>query len=173
MEATTSAPRVAVLGLGAMGLPMATRLAATLEVTAFDVVPERVELAVQGGARAASNAAEACQGADAVVIGVRNQEQFDATMFGDHGAATTLAPGSVVILTSTVGTGVVQQAAERLRPHGIDLLDAPVSGGAVRAAAGDLLIMVGAPEDVIERVKLVLDRLASTVYVVGPHAGDG
>jgi 3-hydroxyisobutyrate dehydrogenase len=173
MTSTNPGPRVAVLGLGAMGLPMATRLASTLPVTAFDVVADRVELAVQGGAQAAASAADACRGADAVVIGVRNQEQFDATVFGDAGAASTLAPGAVVILTSTVGTRVVEDAAERLRVHGIDLLDAPVSGGAVRAAAGDLLIMVGAPDEVIERARPVLDLLASTLYVVGPRPGDG
>jgi 3-hydroxyisobutyrate dehydrogenase len=169
----TDGPKVAVLGLGAMGLPMAGRLAESLEVTAYDVMPERTELAVTRGARAATSAAEACASASVVVIGVRNQEQFDATVFGEAGAAATLARGSVIILTSTVGAAAAVQGAERLQQHGIDLLDAPVSGGAVRAAAGDLLIMAGAPDEVIERARPVLDLLASTLYVVGPRPGDG
>ncbi|MFD1720308.1 NAD(P)-dependent oxidoreductase [Amnibacterium endophyticum] len=172
-DSTDRKPKVAVLGLGAMGLPMATRLATALEVSAFDVMPERIALAVEGGATAATSAADACRGADAVVIGVRNQEQFDASMFSEEGGATTLAPGSVVVLTSTVGTDVVIDAAARLEERGIGLVDAPVSGGALRAAVGDLLIMVGAPDDVLERARPVLDLLASTVHVVGPNAGDG
>lgn len=166
-------PKVAVLGLGAMGLPMAGRLAETLDVTAYDVMADRTDLAVARGARAASSAAEACASASVVVIGVRNQEQFDATVFGEAGAASALAEGSVIILTSTVGAAAAIQGAERLKQHGIDLLDAPVSGGAVRAAAGDLLIMAGAPDEVIERARPVLDLLASTLYVVGPRPGDG
>ncbi|MGT2425028.1 NAD(P)-dependent oxidoreductase [Amnibacterium kyonggiense] len=173
MDETTRTMKVAVLGLGAMGLPMATRLASALEVSAFDVMPERIALAVQGGATAATSAADACRGADAVVIGVRNQEQFDASVFSEHGAAAALAPGAVIVLTSTVGTGVVVDAAARLQQLGIDLLDAPVSGGAVRAGIGDLLIMVGAPDEVIARARPVLDLLASTVHVVGPRPGDG
>jgi 3-hydroxyisobutyrate dehydrogenase len=107
------------------------------------------------------------------VIGVRNQEQLEASMFGEQGAARVLAPGAVVVLTSTVGTGAVVAAAARLQESGVDLLDAPVSGGAVRAAKGDLLIMAGAPDAVIERARPVLDRLASTLFVAGPNPGDG
>jgi 3-hydroxyisobutyrate dehydrogenase len=166
-------PQVAVLGLGAMGLPMATRLAETLPVRAFDVVPDRIALAEQGGATPAESAPAAAQGADVVVIGVRNQEQLEASMFGEQGAAAVLAPGAVVVLTSTVGTGAVVAAAARLQESGVDLLDAPVSGGAVRAAKGDLLIMAGAPDAVLERAKAVLDRLASTLFVAGPNPGDG
>lgn len=166
-------PAVAVIGLGAMGLPMAGRLADTLPVRAFDVAEERIHLAVARGASGAASPAEACRGADVVVIGVRNQEQFDASVFGADGAASTLAPDSVILLTSTVGAGAVVAAAERLSGRGVALLDAPVSGGAVRAAAGDLLIMVGAPHDVIARARPVLDLLASTVHVVGPRPGDG
>jgi len=170
---TDQNPQVAVLGLGAMGLPMATRLAETLPVRAFDVVPDRIALAEQGGATRADSAPAAAEGADVVVIGVRNQEQLEASMFGEQGAAAVLAPGAVVVLTSTVGTGAVVAAAARLQESGVDLLDAPVSGGAVRAAKGDLLIMAGAPDAVIARAKPVLDRLASTLFVAGPNPGDG
>ncbi|MDH2443819.1 NAD(P)-dependent oxidoreductase [Amnibacterium sp. CER49] len=169
----TRAPQVAVLGLGAMGLPMATRLAETLPVRAFDVVPDRIALAEQGGATRAGSAPAAAEGADVVVIGVRNQEQLEASMFGEQGAAAVLRPGAVVVLTSTVGTGAVVAAAARLQESGVDLLDAPVSGGAVRARNGDLLIMAGASDAVLSRAEPVLDRLASTLFVAGPNPGDG
>jgi 3-hydroxyisobutyrate dehydrogenase len=166
-------PTVAVLGLGAMGLPMATRLATALPVVAFDVFAERTALAVAGGARGADTPAEACREADVVLIGVRNAEQLDAALFAPGGAAGTLRRGAIVVLTSTVGTDVAQDAALRLAATGVDLLDAPVSGGAVRAGTGDLLIMVGAAPEVVERARPVLDLLATTVHVVGPNPGDG
>lgn len=165
-------PVVAVLGLGAMGLPMATRLASALTVYAFDIVAERTQLAVEGGALLASSPADAAREADVLVIGVRNQEQLESAMFGPDGAMESLRAGAVVFLTSTVGTQVAEDAAARLAEHGVDLLDAPVSGGALRAAAGDLLIMVGGSKSVIERAQPVLDLLASTVYTVGPQPGD-
>lgn len=169
----TTPPTVAVLGLGAMGLPMATRLASALPVVAFDVAAERTRLATDAGARAAATPAEACRDADVALVGVRDAAQLDAALFGPDGMAEGLAEGAVVVLTSTVGTDVARLAATRLALQGVDLLDAPVSGGAVRAAAGDLLIMVGAAPDVVERARPVLDLLASTVHVVGAAPGDG
>jgi len=171
--APSAPPVVAVLGLGAMGLPMATRLASALPVVAFDVFAERTDLAVAGGATAASTPAEACASADFALIGVRNAEQLDAALFAPSGAAASLRAGAVVVLTSTVGTEVAREAARRLGERGVDLLDAPVSGGAVRAAAGDLLIMVGAAAEVVQRSRPVLDLLASRVVEVGPNPGDG
>lgn len=166
-------PRVAVLGLGAMGLPMATRLADSLPVRVFDVAPERVAEAARAGARAAASPAEAVADADVVVIGVRDAAQLEAALFGSTGAAPSLQPGAVVLLTSTVGRDVARAVADRLSDGGVDLLDAPVSGGPVRAGTGELSIMVGAAPEVVERARPVLDRLSTATYVVGPHPGDG
>ena len=174
IDSTTSGrPVVAVLGLGAMGLPMAARLATSLVVHVFDVVADRVRLAVEEGAVAAATPAQACREADIVVIGVRNQEQFESAMYGSGGAVEGLRPGSVVFLTSTIGTEVVSSAAARLAEYGVELLDAPVSGGAARAGSGELMIMVGASSEVISTAQPVLDLLATTVFVVGPNPGDG
>jgi len=163
--------RVAVLGLGAMGLPMATRLAACgFEVAAFDVAAERVGLAVAAGAVAAASPAAAAEGADVVLVGVRDGAQLEAALFADDGAAATLAPGAVVVVTSTVGAEAVQEAADRLDAA---VVDAPVSGGPVRAGEGTLLIMVGGAGDDVAAARPVLDALASTVTVAGPRVGDG
>src|SRR5665647_2598873 len=135
-------PRVAVLGLGAMGLPMATHLARDHEVIAFDVNPERLSLAELAGARPAESPAQACAGA-------------------------------VVILTSTVGRDAAREAAHRLEEQQVHLIDAPVSGGPVRAGEGDLLIMVGAGPAALARGRSVLEALASTLTVAGPRVGDG
>jgi 3-hydroxyisobutyrate dehydrogenase len=173
-ENSTSTPTVAVLGLGAMGLPMATRLAGAFPVRAFDVFEERRSLATKAGATPAATPAEAAQGADVVVIAVRDQEQLESCLFGggivEHGAAESLREGAVVVVTSTDG---VQDVAARLAEQGVRLVDAPVSGGSVRAGTGDLLIMVGADDAALAAAQPVLDRLASTLHIVGPRIGDG
>lgn len=164
---------VAVLGLGAMGLPMATCLAEDHRVTAFDVSAERLRLAGESGVRPADSAAESSAAADVVVISVRDADQLEAALFGSAGAATTMRPGAVVVLTSTVGADVVESVAERLAAQDVSLVDAPVSGGPVRAASGDLLIMVGAPEEALRLAQPVLDSMASSLAVAGPRVGDG
>lgn len=166
-------PAVAVIGLGAMGLPMATRLTSALPVTVFDPVAERVGLAGRAGARGAATPALAAGGADVVVLAVRNQAQVEAAMFGEDGAAPVLDPASVVVLTSTVGVEGARLVAARLAERGIELLDLPVSGGPARAGDGDLLALLGGSDEAVRRAQRVVDLLASTVAVVGPRPGDG
>jgi len=166
-------PSVAVLGLGAMGLPMAVRLGTELPVWAFDVSAQRRDLAVQAGTHQAENPAEACRTADVAVLAVRDEAQLRAALFGDDGAIHTLRPGTVVVLTSTVGPEAARTVATALAEREVDLVDAPVSGGPVRAGTGELLIMVGAAPRALAHARRVLDLLASTVYVVGPNPGDG
>lgn len=164
---------VAVLGLGAMGLPMAACLAKDHGVTAFDVSAERLRLAGESGVRPAGSAAESSATADVVVVSVRDAAQLEEALFGPGGAATTMRPGTVVILTSTVGADVAEAVAERLAEHEVSLVDAPVSGGPVRAADGDLLIMVGATDEALHLARPVLDSMASSLAVAGPRVGDG
>ena len=159
--------RVAVLGLGAMGLPMATALARTFDVVAYDIAAERVALAVEAGATGAASVAEACTGTDVVVVGVRDGAQLDALVLGDGGVAESLPAGAVVVVTSTVGEGAVVQVAEALAARGVLTVDAPVSGGPVRAGNGDLLIMVGADDAALAAARPVLDAMSSSLVVVG------
>jgi 3-hydroxyisobutyrate dehydrogenase len=170
---TDSSYTVAVLGLGAMGLPMATRLATGLTVHGFDIAEERLELARAAGVETFDSARTAVSGADAVLLAVRNGAQLEEVLFGDAGVEPELARGAVVILTSTVGTGPVAATAERLAALGVELVDAPLSGGPVRAGNGDLLVVVGAPESARKRARPVLELLASTLTVVGDRVGDG
>lgn len=169
----TTGYRVAVLGLGAMGLPMAARLATRLQVHGFDPLPERRALAQETGVRPFDSAREAVDGADAVLLAVRDGAQLDEVLFGGTGVAEALRPGAVVVLGSTVGTEAVPAIVERLGGLGVDLVDAPLSGGPARAGAGDLLIVVGAEPAARERARPVLELLASTLTVVGDHPGDG
>ena len=164
---------VAVLGLGAMGLPMATRLASALTVHGFDIAPARLALAADAGITPFDSARSAAHGVDAVLLAVRNGQQLRDVLFGEAGSAAVLTPGAVVIMTSTVGIEDVVAVADRLAEAGVQLVDAPLSGGPVRAGQGDLLIVVGAEPSAREKAAPVLDLLASTLSVIGDKAGDG
>ncbi|MEH3088311.1 MAG: NAD(P)-dependent oxidoreductase [Microbacterium arborescens] len=170
---TTTTTTVAVLGLGAMGLPMAARLAETFVVRGYDIAPARLDLAAAAGVTRASSAPDAATGADVVLVAVRDSAQLADVLFGDAGIVDALAPGAVVVLTSTVGTDGVADVAASLGERGIGLVDAPLSGGPVRAREGDLLIVVGADPAALAVARPVLEQLASTLTVVGERAGDG
>lgn len=166
-------PIVTVLGLGAMGLPMAARLASQLTVHGFDINKSRRKLAADAGVESFDSARAAVSEANVVLLAVRNGEQLNDVLFGPNGVAEVLAPDSVVILTSTVGTEAIPATVERLAGLGIALVDAPLSGGPVRAGEGDLLIVVGAEPKALERARPVLELLASTLAIVGDKPGDG
>jgi len=164
---------VSVLGLGAMGLPMATRLATGLTVHGFDIAEPRLRLAREAGIHTFASAREAVEGTDALLLAVRNGDQLDDVLFGEQGVAAVLGEAAVVILTSTVGTDAVPSTVERLAAYGVALVDAPLSGGPKRAGDGDLLIVVGAAPAALEAARPVLELLASTLTVVGDKPGDG
>jgi len=164
---------VAVLGLGAMGLPIATRLNTRLTVHGFDIAQPRLDLAAVEGIRPFDSAVAAVDGVDAVLLAVRDGGQLQDVLFGPAGIAETLAAGTVVILTSTVGIDGIGTVAEQLAERQVELVDAPLSGGPVRAGQGDLLIVVGASESARQKAAPVLDLLASTLTVVGDRPGDG
>lgn len=163
----------AVLGLGAMGLPMATRLRGTVEVRAYDPVEQRRELADGEGIATAATPAAAAAGADLLLVAVRDAAQTEAALLGDEGAVSTAAPGAVVVLTSTIGREAVLALDEHLRERGFVVVDAPVSGGAVRAGNGELLILVGAADEPFAAAQPVLNRLGSHVVRAGTAVGDG
>ena len=117
--------------------------------------------------------AAACADADIALLAVRDHAQAETALFGPDGVVSTLRPGSPVILTSTVGPDAARDLADKLEAAGYPLVDAPISGGPVRAGNGDLLIVVGATADALAAAQPVLDALSSTLTVVGPRAGDG
>jgi 3-hydroxyisobutyrate dehydrogenase len=152
---------------------MATHLATKFAVTGYEPHEPRRGQAEQAGIDAESTPAAACRTADVALLAVRDQAQAEAALFGPGGVAETLASGAPVILTSTVGPDGARELADRLATAGHPLVDAPISGGPVRAGNGDLLIVVGADDTTLETVRPVLDHLASTHTIVGPRPGDG
>lgn len=165
--------RIAVIGIGAMGLPMATNLKTQFDVQGFDISAERIKLGEQAGLVMKSSAQECAKDADFALLAVRNGAQLENALFGDDGIAKVMAEGSAIILTSTVGIAEVESVYEKLQAAGIGLIDAPVSGGPVRAGNGDLLVVVGATETDYAKAKPVLDLMASTLVLVGNQPGKG
>ena len=117
--------------------------------------------------------AAACPDADIALLAVRDHAQAETALFGPDGVLSTLKPGSPVILTSTVGPDAARDLADKLEAAGYPLIDAPISGGPIRAGTGDLLIVVGATPDALAAAQPVLDALSSTLTIVGPRPGDG
>lgn len=164
---------VTVVGLGAMGLPMAQHLANAFSVRGVDIAEERLALAREAGVECFGSAAEASDGADVVLLGVRNQEQLAQVLFGDAGIADTMKPGAVVLLTSTVGGAAVADAAAVLQAKGLHLVDAPVSGGPTRAGDGTLLVTVGATPEAVDACRDVLEHMSGNLVIVGDEPGKG
>ena len=166
--------RIGWLGLGAMGGPMAACLARSgYQVDGYDIAAGRAAALAAGGVRAAASIAAAVAVADLAAIMVATPEQLDQVLSGPDGLVATLPAGRVVLIMATVGPEAVAAAASRLSSRGSNVVDAPVSGGVARAAAGDLLIMVSGPAEAVDRARPVLDTLARTAPVVGPAPGDG
>jgi 3-hydroxyisobutyrate dehydrogenase len=166
-------PTIAVLGLGAMGLPMATRLAEKYSVRGYDISEERLALAGKARVAATKSAREAATGANVVLLAVRNRAQLDDALYGADGVVEVLKPGAVIILTSTVGIDAVREVAAQLAEAQLHLVDAPISGGPARAGKGDLLVTVGADDAAYTAALPVLEQLSSTLVRIGPKAGDG
>jgi 3-hydroxyisobutyrate dehydrogenase len=162
------------VGLGAMGLPMAGCIArAGYEMTAYDIDPGRAASLAADGVKPAASISEVASGVDVLVLMVATPGQVEAVLYGDDPAAPALAPGAVVLVMATVGPAAVQRWADRLAEQQVDVVDAPVSGGVARAAAGDLLVMVSGPETAVHHVQPLLDAMAGSAPVVGSAPGDG
>lgn len=162
------------IGLGAMGAPMATCVArAGFPLKAFDIDPKRAEALASDGVTPAATVADAADGADVLVLMVATAGQAESVLFGDGNAAASLKPGAVVMLMATVGPAAVEAFAKRLEPAGVEIVDAPVSGGATRAGQGDLLIMVSGSQTALGLVGPLLDVMARNAPVVGAAPGDG
>jgi L-threonate 2-dehydrogenase len=164
---------IGFVGLGSMGLPMATGLVRHgYTVCGFDSRASAVEAFARAGGVGSKNAAEAAEGADFLILMVVDIGQADAVLFG-AGALNALPQGATVVLMATCPPGAVAALAERVAATGRAFIDAPVSGGVVGAEAGTLTIMVAAPRQAFEVVQPVLRAMGSMLFHVGENAGQG
>jgi putative dehydrogenase len=164
----------AVIGLGSMGLGMAqSLLRAGFEVAGCDVSPAGVERLVAAGGRAAPTPAAAARDADVVVCVVVNAEQTEAVLFGPAGAAETMAPDAVFVSCATMDPDVARRLSARLEATGRRYLDAPISGGAARAAQGQLTILASGSGAAFAQARTALDAMAARTYELGEEPGLG
>ncbi|MFG1621839.1 NAD(P)-dependent oxidoreductase [Kribbella sp. NPDC049227] len=163
--------KLAFIGLGLMGTPMATRLLeAGHDVTVWNRTAEKTKPLTDRGAAAASTPMEASAGVDAAITMVSNAEALEQVVFGEDGVAAALAPGQLLIDMSTVGPNAVRSVASRL-PDGVAMVDAPVRGSVPQATTGRLAIYVGADPADFHRVETILTPLGTLHHVGGLGAG--
>ena len=161
--------RVAFIGLGAMGFPMAGHLAsAGLDVTVYNRTHAKAEawVAAHGG-QLAHTPAEAAKGAELVFACVGNDADLKAVIIGDEGAAAGMDEDAIFIDHTTTSANIARHLSAQLGAQGCHMLDAPVSGGQAGAENGALTIMVGGPQEIFDTVKPVLRHYARAVRLMG------
>jgi 3-hydroxyisobutyrate dehydrogenase len=169
-----SPQHISVIGLGSMGFGMAISLKrAGFDVTGCDVAPETVARFAKEGGRGAASPAEAARGADVVVSVVVNATQTEAILFGKNGVAETLPKGAVFVSSATMDPDVARRLAKQLEATGRLYLDAPISGGAQRAAQGELTILASGSIEAFAKARPALDAMAAKLYELGDEPGQG
>lgn len=166
---------VCVIGLGSMGMGAARAcLQAGLNTWGVDINPDNCRALLAAGAKGAGpSAVPFAAELDAVVLLVVNAAQVRGILFGESGLAAHLKPGTVVMVSSTIASADAQAIAEALAEYQLLMLDAPVSGGAVKAAAGDMTVMASGSDAAFARLAPVLDAVAGKVYRIGSDIGLG
>jgi putative dehydrogenase len=168
---------VAVVGAGNMGGAMLARLRDLgWSVAVYDCDAQAQTQAVALGAVSCDSAAQAAQSLapqGVLLVAVVDAAQTESVLWGEGGAGAHLRPGHCVMLCPTLGPATVQSQAERLALQGVDCMDAPMSGGPLRAREGRMSLMVACPQDVWMRHQNLLNALSDKVFRVGTRPGDG
>ena len=165
--------QIAFVGLGNMGLPMAQNLLkAGHAVLGFDVNAQAAEqLAARRGARA-SSVADACKSAEVVITMLPAGEHVREVYLGGDGVLAAVAPGTLLIDSSTIDVESARAVAQAAQGQGLAMVDAPVSGGVAGAQAATLTFMVGGTADAFERARPLLEKMGKTiVHAGGPGNG--
>lgn len=169
-----SPPTVGLVGLGAMGLGMAQSLRrAGFAPHVFDLRREVAQDFAKDGGTACETLADLGARCDVVVSVVVNAAQTESVLFGDDGVAASMRPGSLFVMCSTVDPNWSVALESRLAKQGILYLDAPISGGAAKAASGQMTMMTAGTPEAYARAGGTLDAMAAKVYRLGDKAGAG
>ncbi|OSZ66165.1 L-threonate dehydrogenase [Hydrogenophaga sp. IBVHS2] len=165
---------VGLIGLGAMGAGIARTLRNNgFHVHACDVRFEAAQAFAADGGTAWKTPAEVAAAAPVVVSVVVNAAQTESVLFGEGGAAAAMQPGSTFIMCSTVDPNWSMALEEKLLAQGVHYIDAPISGGAAKAASGQMTMMTSARPEAYAAAEAVLDAMAGKVYRLGEKAGAG
>jgi 3-hydroxyisobutyrate dehydrogenase len=162
--------RIAFVGLGIMGAPMARNLLeAGFDVTVYTRTSEKAEgFAAEHGGQAAGTPAEAAGRADVFVTMVPDQAQVEEVLFGSAGAVDALPEGALVIDMSTISPTASRGIGERLAGRGLGYVEAPVSGSKPKAEDGTLTIMAGGEPEAFERALPLFEVMGERIVHVGP-----
>lgn len=168
------ATKVCVIGLGSMGMGAAlSAQRAGLTVAGCDISPDlRNRFSAEGGV-AYSTPSEAARDASVTVVMVVNAAQTEAVLFGEKGAAAAMTKGGVILSSATMSPDDARRLAGKAEALGLLYLDAPISGGSVKAAAGTITVMASGSPEAFATARPVLSAIAETVYELGDEAGIG
>ena len=167
-------PIVGIIGLGAMGAGIAKTLRNNgFAIHVCDVRPGVAEAFVADGGSAHATTAALAAVSDVVVSVVVNAAQTESVLFGENGAAAAMRPGSTFVMCSTVDPNWSVALEARLNALGLHYVDAPISGGAAKAASGQMTMMTSAQPEAYAAANAVLDGMAGKVYRLGHQAGAG
>lgn len=160
--------RIAFIGLGNMGGPMAANLLkAGHALHVFDLSAAALDTAVAAGAQAAATASAAVAGAQIVISMLPASRHVEGLYLGDAGILAAIEPGTLVIDCSTIAPASAQKVAAAAAERGVAMIDAPVSGGTAGAAAGSLTFIVGGDGDALERARPILQAMGKNIFHVG------
>lgn len=163
-----------VIGLGSMGWGAAVSLLrAGFTTIGVDVRPDALAAFEQAGGRTARLPGEAAGAADVVFLFVVNAEQVEEVLFGSQGAIGAARPGTIFVLCVTMPPSYTVAVAARLKTVGMDMIDAPVSGGAEKALRGEMSIMASGAAEAFARARPALDAVATKIFELGPEPGIG
>jgi 2-hydroxy-3-oxopropionate reductase len=165
---------IGFIGLGIMGKPMAKNLLkAGHKLVAYDIVAEAVKELVAAGAAAGKSPSDVAARSELVITMLPNSPQVKEAILGRGGVIEGVKAGSIVADMSSIAPGASKEICAALAARGVEMIDAPVSGGEPKAVEGTLAIMVGGDEAVFERVKPVLLSMgASAVHCGAIGAGN-
>ena len=165
---------IGLIGLGAMGAGMASSLRrAGYNVHVYDIRPEAVSAFTADGGVACDSAQSVADACPTVISVLVNAHQTEQLLFGAGGMAARMQPDSTFVMCSTVDPNWSVNLEQRLEAMGIGYLDAPISGGAAKAASGEMTMMTAGKPAVYARLNGVLEAMAAKVYRLGDQAGNG
>lgn len=165
---------IGLVGLGAMGAGMASSLRrAGYNVHVYDIRPEAVSAFTADGGVACDSAESVADACPIVISVLVNADQTEQLLFGAGGMAARMQPDSTFVMCSTVDPNWSVNLEQRLEAMGIGYLDAPISGGAAKAASGEMTMMTAGKPAVYARLNGVLEAMAAKVYRLGDQAGNG
>lgn len=160
---------IGFIGLGNMGAALVRRLMREHRLHVWDVNPAAVEALVADGAIAANGpSAIGASGAEVVLTCLPTSNEVEGVLFGEDGVVEAMGDGTLIADMTTGDPLATKDMAARLADRGIEMIDAPVSGGVVGAEQGTIAIMVGASDALFERIKPVFETVSPNVF----HAGD-